>query len=489
MKSSKLNVLIFVTYLVIVSIVSAQEVDDKDLELSETKFKKYYIQRHDSGHGGCDDGHEEVVKVKGKGSSYNVGGNDEGIKGGKGKASGGGYSRGGGKSSGSGSGEQSTSAKGHTVSHGKAKGKGHGGGYSSGSNKGEKGGYEVVIRKVKVKKVKIKGGHHGHRIGSGSDGGGSDEDSNNGRNGYARVRVKGKGKKGGHGYSIGYDSGAGKGSGSVKVKGVTKGKGTTSGYSSKSGSSGSGSGEEGSGGGEKNGNKGKVKRSVSVPSGQAYRVDGNVVNISISTIFTSHRKPNVGPRPVVDGSKNSNKNSRREAPSGKSSVRVGNQSTNGKVVIRSVPVVASVTKKSNTTSSGVGPEKERSSNGIRHIGTVIGNKGNSTTSNGSLILRSGGSASNEKGHNDNGRRSIGTAIGGRSNSSPSSGGSGERGNGRRNVGSVIGDKGNNSSSNGNKAQTVEHRIAKGTMEETRKETLDLLLAKETTRIMEEKLQV
>lgn len=48
--------LIFVTYLVIVSIVSAQEVDDKDLELSETKFKKYYIQRHDSGHGGCDDG-------------------------------------------------------------------------------------------------------------------------------------------------------------------------------------------------------------------------------------------------------------------------------------------------------------------------------------------------------------------------------------------------------------------------------------------------
>jgi hypothetical protein len=53
---SQLNVLIFVTYLVIVSIVSAQEVDDKDLELSETKFKKYYIQRHDSGHGGCDDG-------------------------------------------------------------------------------------------------------------------------------------------------------------------------------------------------------------------------------------------------------------------------------------------------------------------------------------------------------------------------------------------------------------------------------------------------
>jgi hypothetical protein len=52
----QLNVLIFVTYLVIVSIVSAQEVDDKDLELSETKFKKYYIQRHDSGHGGCDDG-------------------------------------------------------------------------------------------------------------------------------------------------------------------------------------------------------------------------------------------------------------------------------------------------------------------------------------------------------------------------------------------------------------------------------------------------
>lgn len=102
-----------------------------------------------------------------------------------------------------------------------------------------------------------------------------------------------------------------------------------------------------------------------------------MVNISISTIFTSHRKPNVGPRPVVDGSKNSNKNSRREAPSmkpfnpnncsylgslkkrfffkgGKSSVRGGNQSTNGKVVIRSVPVVTSVTKKINTTSSNEG---------------------------------------------------------------------------------------------------------------------------------------
>lgn len=47
--------LIFVT-LVIVSIVSAQEVDDNDLKLLETKFRKYYIQRHDSGYGGCDDG-------------------------------------------------------------------------------------------------------------------------------------------------------------------------------------------------------------------------------------------------------------------------------------------------------------------------------------------------------------------------------------------------------------------------------------------------
>ncbi len=55
LSSCKQNVLIFVT-LVIVPIVSAQEVDDKDLELSETKFKKYYIQRHDSGYRGCDDG-------------------------------------------------------------------------------------------------------------------------------------------------------------------------------------------------------------------------------------------------------------------------------------------------------------------------------------------------------------------------------------------------------------------------------------------------
>ncbi len=78
-------------------------------------------------------------------------------------------------------------------------------------------GYEVVIRKVKVKKVKIKGGmwvdtryifyfdsidlsyqfvpvhqlffltiivgHRGYRSSSGSDGGGSDEDGNSGRNG------------------------------------------------------------------------------------------------------------------------------------------------------------------------------------------------------------------------------------------------------------------------------------------------------------------
>ncbi|EFX81615.1 hypothetical protein DAPPUDRAFT_224075 [Daphnia pulex] len=406
MKSSKLNVLIFVT-LAIVSIVSAQEVDGKDLELSETKFKKYYIQRHDSGHGGCDEGHEEVVKVKGKGSvqapylfqllfyfsspptgsSYNVGGNDEG-KGGKGKASGGGYSSGGEKSSGSGSGEQSSSAKGKAktlYAHHKIWMVIMGTGVAVEvmvvvAMKTTRTTEEMVMDTVVVNEnlnPKIMEIYVIH---------------------LNLVALS----------SLGYDSGAGKGSGSVKVKGVTKGKGTTSGYSSKSGSSGSGSGEEGSGGGEKNGNKGKIKRSVSVPNGQAYRVDKNVVNISISTIST---------RPVVvDGRKNNNKNSRREAP------------------------------------SGAGPKKERSSNGRRHIGTVIGNKGNSTASNGSLILRNGVSASNEKGHNDNGRRSIGTAIGGRSNSSPSSGVTihGDRGNGRRSVGSVIGDKGN--SSNGNKAQ-------------------------------------
>lgn len=47
----------FVTLMIVLTYGSTQEVAEEDLELSETKFKKYYIHRHDSGYGGgCDDG-------------------------------------------------------------------------------------------------------------------------------------------------------------------------------------------------------------------------------------------------------------------------------------------------------------------------------------------------------------------------------------------------------------------------------------------------